>query len=117
VNIQRSPQDKEDDGTSANTQRRRGKPTTLYQVIFRNKTKDVTEIQGTKRNQERYRRFNTVGTHLTERFNPPPQPETNSMDHFLDSENDVFEQALQDLGDAGMVGIAIHNEINQTIGR
>ena len=35
------------------------------------------------------------------------------MDHFLASVNDLFEHALQDVGDGDMVGIAIHNESNQ----
>ena len=35
------------------------------------------------------------------------------MDHFLASVNELLEHALQDVGDADMVGIAIHNEVNQ----
>ena len=35
------------------------------------------------------------------------------MDHFLASVNELHEHALQDVGDADMVGIAIHNEVNQ----
>ena len=38
------------------------------------------------------------------------------MDHFLASVNDLFEHALQDVRDADMVGIAIHNEVNQNDG-
>ena len=60
-----------------------------------------------------YRRFNTSGTQLTVRLNPPATPEANPQDHFLPSVNDLFEHALQDVGDGDMVGIAIHNESNQ----
>jgi hypothetical protein len=58
--------------------------------------------------------FITVGTQLTVRPNPPSEPDTTPVDHFLASVNDLIEHAaLQDVGDADMVGIAIHNEINQ----
>ena len=60
-----------------------------------------------------YRRFNTIGTQLTVRLNPATTPDANPVDHFLASVNDLFENALQDVGDADMVGIAIHNEVNQ----
>ena len=61
-----------------------------------------------------YRRFNTTGSQLTVRLNPPSSPETNPIDHFLASVNDLFEHAQRDVGDGDMVGIAIHNESNQT---
>ena len=35
------------------------------------------------------------------------------MDHFLASVNDLLEHVLQDVGDADMVGIAIHVGSNQ----
>ena len=60
-----------------------------------------------------YRRFNTVGTNLTVRLSPPTKPDTNPVDHFLGSVNDLFEHELQDVREADMVGIAIHNEVNQ----
>ena len=60
-----------------------------------------------------YRRFNTVGTQLTVRLSSPTDPDTNPVDHFLTSMNDLFEHALQDVRDADMVGIAIHNEVYQ----
>ena len=60
-----------------------------------------------------YRRFNTTGRQIRVRLNPPTDTDTNPMDHFLDSVNDPFEHVLQDVGDADMVGIAIHNEVNQ----
>ena len=36
------------------------------------------------------------------------------MEYFLASVNDLFEHTLQDVRDADAVGIAIHNEINQS---
>ena len=60
-----------------------------------------------------YRRFNTIGTQLTVRLNRPTDSDTNPMDHSLTSVKDLFEHALQDLRDADMVGIAIHNEVKQ----
>ena len=60
-----------------------------------------------------YRRFNTTGTQLTVHLNSPTAPDANPVDNFLASVNDLFEHVLQDVGDADMVGIAIHNESNQ----
>ena len=62
--------------------------------------------------RRQYRRFNTTGTQLTVRLNPPTAPDANPVDHFLASVNDLFEHVLQDVGDTDMVGIAIHNESN-----
>ena len=61
-----------------------------------------------------YRRFNTTGTRLTVPLNPPSSPDTNHIEHFLASLNDLFEKALRDVGDGDMVRISIHNEANQT---
>ena len=61
-----------------------------------------------------YRRFNTIGTQMTVRLNAPTDPEINPVDHFLASVNDLFEHALQEVGDADMVCVAIHNEVNQS---
>ena len=36
------------------------------------------------------------------------------MDNFLASVNDLFENMLQDLGDADMVGVDFHNKVNQS---
>ena len=47
------------------------------------------------------------------RLTPPSTPDANPVDHFLASVNDLFEHALQDVGDGDMIGIAIHNESNQ----
>ena len=63
--------------------------------------------------RRQYRRFNTTGTQLTVRLNPPTAPDANPVDHFLSSVNDLFEHVLQDVGDTDMVGIAIHNESKQ----
>ncbi len=63
--------------------------------------------------RRQYRRFNTTGTQLTVRLNPSTAPDANPVDHFVASVKDLFEQALQDVGDGDMVGIAIHNESNQ----
>jgi hypothetical protein len=61
-----------------------------------------------------YRRFNTFGTQLTVRLNPPTDPDTaNPVDHFLASMNDLFEHALQCSADGDMVGVVIRNDINQ----
>ena len=48
------------------------------------------------------------------RLNPPNNPETNPVDHFLASVNNRFEHVLQDMGYADMVDVAIHNEVNQS---
>ena len=48
------------------------------------------------------------------RLNPPTDPYTNPVEHFLASVNDLFEHALQDVGHGHMVGIALHNEVNQS---
>ena len=40
---------------------------------------------------------------MTVLLNPPTDPEINPVDHFLASVNDLFEHALQDVGDADMV--------------
>ncbi len=64
--------------------------------------------------RQEYRRFNTSGTELMVRLNPATLPGGNPVDYFLASVNDLFEHALQDMGDADMVGIAIHSEVNQS---
>ena len=59
-----------------------------------------------------YRRFNTSGTHLTVRLNPSNATDANPIDHLLASVNDLFQHALEDVGDGDMAGVAIH-ECNQ----
>jgi hypothetical protein len=61
-----------------------------------------------------YRRFGTVCTQFTVRFNPRTDPNPNPVDHFLARVNELFEHVLQDVQDSDMVGIAIRNEINQS---
>ena len=61
-----------------------------------------------------YRRFNTIGTQMTVRLNPPTDREINPVDNFLASLNDLLEHALQDVEDADMVLVAIHNEVIQS---
>ena len=68
--------------------------------------------------RRQYRRFNPTGTQLTVRLNPPFSPDANRVDHFLASVNDLFEHALQDMGDGDMVGMAIleSNQNDKPIG-
>ena len=51
-----------------------------------------------------YRGFNAIDRQIRVRLNTPIDPATNHMGSFLASVNDLFEQALQDVGDADMVG-------------
>ena len=51
--------------------------------------------------RRQYRRFNTTGTQMTVRLNPPTTPDANSVHHFLASVNDLFEHGLQDVGRRG----------------
>ena len=60
-----------------------------------------------------YRRFNDRYPTDGASESPIPPPTPILWDHFLASVNDLFEHALQDVGDGNMVGIAIHNESNQ----
>ena len=60
-----------------------------------------------------YRRFNTLGTQLTVRLNPPSSPDIDPIEHFTASVNDLFEHALRSVGGGDMLGITIHNETNQ----
>jgi len=39
---------------------------------------------------------------------------TRSCKHFVDSVNNLFDRVLEDVGNADMVGITIHNEVNQS---
>ena len=63
--------------------------------------------------RRQYRRFNASGTQLTVQLQPLTTPDANRIEHFIASVNDLFEHALQDVGDGDMVGIAIHNGSNQ----
>jgi hypothetical protein len=60
-----------------------------------------------------YWRFNAARTQITVRLLPPIEVEDlNPMSHFLASVSDLFEHALQNCDDSGMVGITISNEEN-----
>ena len=69
------------------------------------------QIDGTISRQ--YRRFNAVGTQITVRLLPP----SNNVDpvtHFLTGVNDLFEHVLQNVSDSDIVGMTIHNQVNQS---
>jgi len=59
-----------------------------------------------------YRRYNAVGTQLTVRLLPPSN-NGEPVGHFLAGVNDLFEYALQDVIDSGILGITIQNQVNQ----
>ena len=59
-----------------------------------------------------YRRFGATGTQLVVRLLPPPD-NSNRVNHFLASLNDLFRHALQNLNESDMVGITIQNRENQ----
>jgi len=60
----------------------------------------------------RYSRFNAIGTQLIVRLLPPSNAR-DPVSHFLTRVNDLFEHALQNLSDTDMLGITIHNRVNQ----
>jgi len=71
---------------------------------------EIIEVQ-----TREYRRFNTLGTHWKVRLNQPPETSLpDPVTHFVDSVNNLFDRVLEDVGDADMVGITIHNEVNQS---
>ena len=76
-------------------------------------TFEILEVQ-----TREYSRFNTRGTQGKVRLNPPIISETSAppgpVSHFIDSVNNLFDHVLKDVGDADMVGITIHNEVNQS---
>jgi len=43
----------------------------------------------------------------------PPSDARYPVSHFLDSLNDIFPHALQNMSDSNMVGITIPNRVNQ----
>jgi hypothetical protein len=62
-----------------------------------------------------YRRFNTVGTHLTVLLLPPPEgDEIDPVSYFMASVSNLWEHALQNCDDSDMIGITIRNELNMT---
>ena len=52
--------------------------------------------------RRQFRRFNTTGTQLTVRLQPPTTPDANPIEHFIASVNDMFEHAFQDVGEGDM---------------
>ena len=83
----------------------------LHQGKYRGRNGAPFEIVRETRWQ--YRRFNATGTQLTVRLQPPTAPDTNPIEHFIASVNDLFEHDLQDVRDGDMVAVAIHDESNQ----
>jgi len=69
------------------------------------------EIDGTITRQ--CRRFNAVGTQITVRLLPPSN-NVDTVNHFIASVNDLFEHVLQNVSDSDMVGMTIHNQVNQS---
>ena len=69
---------------------------------------EILEIQ-----TREYRRFNTRSTQWKLRLNPPPETsQPDSVTHFVDSVNNLFDRVLEDVGD--IVFITIHNGVNQS---
>jgi len=86
---------------------------TVLCINFREKIKARGfEIDDTFRRQ--YRRYNSVGTQLTVRLLTPAD-NSDPVGHFLASVKELFEYALQDVGDSDVVGITIQNQVNQNI--
>ena len=62
-----------------------------------------------------YSGFNTHGTQWKVCLNPPPEtPLPDHITHIQDRVNNLFDHVLENVGDADMVGITIHNEVNQS---
>jgi len=59
-------------------------------------------------------RFNTRGTQWKVRLNPPPKNTYPILSHTVASVNNLFDRVLENVGDADMVGITIHNDVNQS---
>ena len=70
-----------------------------------------------RENRRQYRRFKTTGTQLMVRLHPPAIPDANPIQHFIASVNDLFEHALQDVGDGDMVGSLFITSQMRTISR
>jgi ribosomal protein S8E len=97
---------------------RNGSLTTSKEASFRSRHKvegDKSQtFRNIKREQERVQSINTVGKQLSVRLNPPTNPGTaNPVDHFATSIKDLFQHALQGSADGDMVGVDIHNDVNQ----
>ena len=44
----------------------------------------------------------------------PPSNSVDSITHFLTGVNDLFKHVLQNVSDSDMVGMTIHNQVNQS---
>jgi len=94
---------------------------TVYSFLF-SQSIEIILISGNKNKSQKfeifseltkeYRRFNKVGTQLKMRLNPPTS-ETDRVNRFIASVNDLFEHALQNVSDGDVVGISIRNVENQ----
>jgi len=60
----------------------------------------------------RYRTFGAVGTQLSVRL-LPPSDDDDPVNLFVDSVNDLFDYALQNVSDNDMFGITIQHRENQ----
>ena len=61
-------------------------------------SEEVTRFVIVREINRQYRRFNTLGTQLTVRLNPPTSPDIDTIEHFAASVNDLFEHALRRRG-------------------
>jgi hypothetical protein len=67
-----------------------------------------------------YNRLNTLVTQWTVRLIPSPRPTSeyapppDSFIHFLVDVNEPIVHIIANVGDGDMVGIKVHNEINQS---
>jgi len=57
--------------------------------------------------------LNTRGTQWKVHLNPPPIS-ADPVTHYVASVNEMFDHLLENGDDGDMVGITIHNEVNQT---
>ena len=68
---------------------------------------EIIEVQ-----TREYRRFNTHGTQWKVRLNPPPEISlTAPVTQFVDSVNNLLDHVFENVDDADMVRITIHNEV------
>jgi len=61
---------------------------------------------------KQYRQYNAIGAQLTARLLAPAD-KSDPVGQFLASLKDLFEYALQDMSDSGMVRIKIQNPVNR----
>ena len=60
-----------------------------------------------------YRRFNAVGTELTDRLLPPARgDDSDALTHFQACVTYLFDYALRNCRDSDMVGLTTRNEVN-----